>query len=260
LGILSAIDKSVIESYGYWKVEYGMPDIKDDEVAMLNKEEKSLNNINEHDPDGQKYPFGKYLAFLLILGVLLIIILIGGGSDASVIGIQCGSLIYWGIYVCAVPLMVMFTAVAGWWLRREQKKNKYEKIGDKSEKKKNIYHVPWNLKNLIFWPGVGVFAGFSAALVGIGGGSIQGPVLLAMGLSPHVTVVTSAFMITFTAIANIIQYFMLNLLTWEQAIWYSAVGLVGAVAGHNVVGFIVEKWKKQFFCVVFVVDYDFGEL
>jgi len=236
--------KSAKESYNLWKVEYRTV-IDDSEIKLLKTENASPLTTNGQDYHDQKYPLVKYLVFILMLAVLLLIILIGGGSDASVIGTPCGSLSYLGIYLCAVPVMVEFTALSGMWLHRNQK---YEQIDDEKEKTKLYpYHIKWNKKNLMLWPAVAVLAGFSAALVGIGGGSIQGPVLLAMGLSPQVSVVTSAFMITFTGIANIIQYFMLNLITWEEAIWYGAVGIVGAVVGHNVVGYIVLKWKKQFF-------------
>jgi len=202
----------------------------------------------------QQYPILKYLVFFFMLSCLIAIILIGGGSEDSIVipGLKCGSTLYWTIYILSVPMMGAFTFIAGWKLYREESEYINPLVP-----KENVeqYGVVWTLRNLIFWPIVSIMAGFSAALIGIGGGTIQGPVLLEMGLSPQVAVVTSAFMITFTAIANILQYFLLKLISWQHALWYMVVGLIAAMVGHIVVGLLVEKFKKQFFisCLLLVL-------
>eukprot|EP00703_Trepomonas_sp_PC1_P003837 JAP92769.1 Sulfite exporter TauE - SafE [Trepomonas sp. PC1] len=65
---------------------------------------------------------------------------------------------------------------------------------------------------------IGFFIGVLAACMGIGGGIVQVPLMLSMGVPPYVTRLASSTMITFTAFASMVQYSVMGLLDFEE-VW-----------------------------------------
>lgn len=79
---------------------------------------------------------------------------------------------------------------------------------------------------------VGAVAGVLSGLLGIGGGAVMVPAMtLLMGLSQHMAQGTSLLVIIPTAISGSITHFRMGNIRLETAVWLSAGGVVGAVAG-----------------------------
>ena len=55
-------------------------------------------------------------------------------------------------------------------------------------------------------PCMGAFIGVVAGLLGLGGGELMAPLLLALGMLPQVASATSAFMIALTSSADVVHY------------------------------------------------------
>lgn len=107
-------------------------------------------------------------------------------------------------------------------------------------------------------PSISVLAGVAAAFLGVGGGMVKGPLLLAMKAIPQVAVTTSSFMILFTSSATSIQFIILGKIDIILGIWYFFIGLIGSILGNYGVGYMVKRYKKQSyvgflltFCLIF---------
>eukprot|EP00456_Euglypha_rotunda_P033705 TRINITY_DN26015_c0_g1_i1.p1 TRINITY_DN26015_c0_g1~~TRINITY_DN26015_c0_g1_i1.p1 ORF type:complete len:158 (-),score=16.53 TRINITY_DN26015_c0_g1_i1:11-484(-) len=102
----------------------------------------------------------------------------------------------------------------------------------------------WDERNIIKYPVLSSIAGVAAALLGVGGGMVTGPLMLELGVLPEVSRVTSAYMILFTSSCTSMQYLILGRIEADEAIWYMAWGFVGAVLGHNCVEYLLKKYNS----------------
>lgn len=87
-------------------------------------------------------------------------------------------------------------------------------------------------------------AGVAAGMLGIGGGMILGPFMLAMGVNPHVSAATSSFMILSTSTVALLQFTMSGLLDFEYALWTAASAIIGACIGILVIKRVIEHYKR----------------
>lgn len=92
------------------------------------------------------------------------------------------------------------------------------------------------------------FAGIMSGLLGIGGGTVQVPVLhLLAGLPMHQAVATSTFMMGLTATANIIIYQSSGMLNAQLALAVALGVLLGAKLGANLQQRVSSERLKQLF-------------
>jgi uncharacterized membrane protein YfcA len=106
-------------------------------------------------------------------------------------------------------------------------------------------------KRLVIGAAVGVFAGFMAGLLGVGGGFIMSPLLMWMGYETKKAVATSALAVTFSSFSGFAGHVAQGHFNVVLTLVLSAAVLVGAFAGSR---FMVKKAKssrvKQVFAVV----------
>ncbi len=106
-------------------------------------------------------------------------------------------------------------------------------------------------RRLVIGAAVGVFAGFIAGLLGIGGGFIMSPLLMWMGYETKKAVATSALAVTFSSFSGFVGHMAQGHLDVTLTVVLALAVLVGAFAGSR---FMVTKAKssrvKQVFAVV----------
>ncbi len=106
-------------------------------------------------------------------------------------------------------------------------------------------------KRLIIGAAVGIFAGFMAGLLGIGGGFIMSPLLMWMGYETKRAVATSAFAVTFSSFSGFAGHAAQGHFEPGLTVLLAMAVLVGAFTGSR---FMVRKAKssrvKQVFAVV----------
>ena len=100
-------------------------------------------------------------------------------------------------------------------------------------------------KELSFMMGAGVTCGVLAALLGIGGGMVVGPLLLEFKYPTPVVTATTAFMLLFTASATVGQYLYLGKIRWELALWYVCMGLLASVLGQGLLAAVIRRFKSS---------------
>lgn len=106
-------------------------------------------------------------------------------------------------------------------------------------------------RRLVIGTSVGVFAGFVAGLLGIGGGFIMSPLLMWMGYETKRAVATSALAVTFSSFSGFAGHVAQGHFDWVLTLTLAAAVLVGAFSGSR---FMVRRAKsarvKQVFAVV----------
>ncbi|KAF5938886.1 hypothetical protein HYC85_023145 [Camellia sinensis] len=81
----------------------------------------------------------------------------------------------------------------------------------------------------------GVVAGMVGGLLGIGGGSILGPLFLELGVPPQVSSATATFAMTFSSSMSVIEYYLLKRFPIPYALYFMAVATIAALIGQHVV-------------------------
>eukprot|EP00479_Gromia_sphaerica_P011413 TRINITY_DN561_c0_g1_i1.p1 TRINITY_DN561_c0_g1~~TRINITY_DN561_c0_g1_i1.p1 ORF type:complete len:273 (-),score=54.42 TRINITY_DN561_c0_g1_i1:78-896(-) len=185
-------------------------------------------------------PWGKFLALLAILfGLIILTIFKGGAGSDSVIGVSCGTAVYWVLVLIAVPYLGSFTLFFA-----------DKRLKDSTKKEEIDYpyvegDIRWNKRSVVVYPMFAILAGTAAGCLGIGGGLVLGPLLLDIGVFPPVVTATSAFTIIFTATSVVSQFIVLGKLPFAHGAWYCVLGFIAAVIGHNFVKSLVKKYKKN---------------
>lgn len=101
---------------------------------------------------------------------------------------------------------------------------------------------------------LGLLAGGLTTTLGLGGGIIYVPALVAVfGFSQHVAQGTSLAIIAPTALIGAITHARAGRVDWRVAVWVAAGALAGALAGSRVALGLDEAVLRRLFAVVLVV-------
>jgi len=190
----------------------------------------SDEDLEQQDPKWEKYPFDKNVWLVVSWCTILVCAVCKGDL------VPCGGWQYWLLEWAPLPILTAITYFYGRRLVREHKgrqSRSYAK-GD----------IPWDENNVIKYPLMSSIAGVAAALLGVGGGMVTGPLMLELGVLPEISRVTSAYMILFTSSCTSMQYLILGRIRADEAIWYMAWGFIGAVVGHHCVEYLLKKYNS----------------
>jgi len=86
-------------------------------------------------------------------------------------------------------------------------------------------------------------------MFGLGGGTLNSPMMLELGVLPAQIPATSGLMILLTSSVAIIQYLALGRIPYDYLLWFVCVGFIGGVSGHLGIRYFIKKYKKQSFIV-----------
>ena len=94
--------------------------------------------------------------------------------------------------------------------------------------------IQWSRAQCVAIPLLGYGVGTVAGLLGLGGGELMAPLLLAIGMLPQVASATSAFMITFTSSADVVHYLFEGVLSPDPGyvVWALVLGFCSALTGR----------------------------
>lgn len=109
------------------------------------------------------------------------------------------------------------------------------------------------LRNVLL---LGFMGGWVAGALGLGGGVIFNPLLLAMGVPAKVSSATGMYLITFSKIVTCVIYFLYGELVMDYALWCAFVSCIGSVAGLASVNWYMRKFGRQsiiIFCLTFIL-------
>lgn len=103
---------------------------------------------------------------------------------------------------------------------------------------------------------LGFCGGWVAGALGLGGGVIFNPLLLAMGVPPKVSSATGMYIITFSKIATCVIYILYGLLQMDYGLWIALWSTLGAIMGLYGANWYMTKFGRQsiiVFCLTFIM-------
>ena len=105
--------------------------------------------------------------------------------------------------------------------------------------------ITWSIPMCIGIPLLAYGVGIVAGLLGLGGGELMAPLLLAIGMLPQVASATSAFMITFTSSADVVHYTFQGVLTPYPGyvVWALCLGFCSALTGRLLAVTVTTKFS-----------------
>mmetsp|Transcript_47789 Transcript_47789/g.108438 ORF Transcript_47789/g.108438 Transcript_47789/m.108438 type:complete len:196 (+) Transcript_47789:478-1065(+) len=94
------------------------------------------------------------------------------------------------------------------------------------------------------FPVTAVNAGLAAGLLGIGGGMVIGPLFIEIGMQPQVGTSSCAYMILWTAVSGVVQYYYAGKLGWQFMLFFMAFGFISGQIGQRMVNRLL-KWSGR---------------
>eukprot|EP00549_Striatella_unipunctata_P025848 CAMPEP_0118716266 /NCGR_PEP_ID=MMETSP0800-20121206/27394_1 /TAXON_ID=210618 ORGANISM="Striatella unipunctata, Strain CCMP2910" /NCGR_SAMPLE_ID=MMETSP0800 /ASSEMBLY_ACC=CAM_ASM_000638 /LENGTH=420 /DNA_ID=CAMNT_0006622645 /DNA_START=137 /DNA_END=1399 /DNA_ORIENTATION=+ len=197
----------------------------------------TLENVLEEE---QRAPPRNVITILIMfLLVLAMNIMKGGGGFESPVGIECGSLSFWGVEVS----IFVFILVVCWTSRSHliQRTHLKQAMGYKYVEG----DIRWDERSTITYPLVCCLAGLVAGMFGVGGGIVKGPLMLALGVHPMVASATSACMILFTSFTATTSFMIFGLLVTDYAVACLVLGFVATIVGQTVMSLLLRRYKRN---------------
>jgi uncharacterized membrane protein YfcA len=99
--------------------------------------------------------------------------------------------------------------------------------------------------NLYIYPTITFFSGIMAGLLGIGGGVINAPVLLHLGVNPLVVAATTSTMIILTSSTSLVSYVFFQQWIVLDGVIFFILGFIGTYVGQ-VLSYIMLKGGKTY--------------
>jgi uncharacterized protein len=105
---------------------------------------------------------------------------------------------------------------------------------------------------------IGFVGGFVAGALGLGGGSIYNPALLALGVNPRVAAATGKYLIIFSCINSCVINYLGGILDVAYGSFIGAWVVVGSVIGLIMADAYMKKSGKSsiivwLLCLVFII-------
>mmetsp|Transcript_8684 Transcript_8684/g.15496 ORF Transcript_8684/g.15496 Transcript_8684/m.15496 type:complete len:481 (+) Transcript_8684:337-1779(+) len=124
--------------------------------------------------------------------------------------------------------------------KKEAEETGYVKLEDAP-----YYDMVWTNANLWKFPKTALLAGLAAGLLGIGGGMVLGPLFIEIGMQPTVAKSSCAFMILWTGLSGVIQYWMADKLGWQLALYFIMVGYCSGQIGQRGLKQVIKATGRE---------------
>jgi len=207
---------------------------------------------------GKKAPDPKLLAILdeerqtappwkvgVLLGMFFLIVSInvakGGGAFPSPLGIVCGSGSFW----LATSLMFFSLLCISFYVRQYLVERTAQKDSLGYAYVEGDFH--WDATTTLKYPSISFFAGMAAGLFGIGGGIINGPLMLELGVLAPVASATTANMILLTSTTSATTFLVFGLVQLDYAKRLFWVGILATVVGQIGMSYVIKKSGRSSF-------------
>lgn len=221
----------------------GEEESKDEDKALLDPEEQQLPvhpDLLEIYEQEKTVPMWKMGSLWAVFAVVIVVNLLkGGGGFVSPLHITCGSPGYWFSTVFMFSWILFVSYFLRLYLLNQTKlKNKlnYRYVeGD----------IEWDNTATVLYPAVCILAGMCAGMFGIGGGIVQVPLMLKMGIDPKVAAASSSVMIMYTSFTAMTSFYVFGLMKMDYAVICLIMGLVVTFVGQVGLTMIIKKLGRD---------------
>lgn len=210
-------------------------------LGPVDKEESErlMPRSGKQPPPPPGTPWDKILLLTLcFIGCVVLTILKGSGTG-SIIGVECGSRLFWILGMGSIPWTLCFGALFRCMLMSEHE----AKVQANHQFQEN--DIQWDANSTIKYPLICTTAGVFAGLFGVGGGIIKGPMMLEMGVHPSVASATAAQMILFTTSAACVSFEVFGLLEPEYGLMCFVMGLICTAVGQAGINAYMKAAKRH---------------
>jgi len=181
--------------------------------------------------DQRQYPRRKLMGFTIIWLLTVVCIFARGGKGTAGLVPYC-SVWYW---LVAVATIFALAAVSIQSARRAISE------GRTPEEEGELQWSGATARQVARWS---LMAGTLAALCGIGGGMVMGPILLDLGFLPQVQAATTATTLMVMSTSTCLAFLVAGTIPIDYAFWLAFATGVGAVVGKAGIGYVVKKFRR----------------
>lgn len=173
--------------------------------------------------------------WLLIFSLLMMKLFQGNANTDSIIGIDCGSGGYWGVFAgfFVIALSVIFLGA----MRALREHKNKTMIGYQFAEG----DIKWTPKIIGISSTVAFIGGILAALAGVGGGIIFSPLMISMNVHPSVAISTALYMEMNMVVTTAAQYMIQGKMNYLYALWLMPWVVIGTLIGMSVISKLIRK-------------------
>lgn len=175
----------------------------------------------------------------MFASIVLLNLLIGSKSFNSIVGVKCGSAWYIIIQIIFVLECIGMTILAiKMTLKESRIKNKFDINVSPNDFK-------YNKSGIALLTAIGILGGVLVGGIGVGGGVVFNPALLALGYEAQVANSTGMFLAMISYLTALITNALANNLKYDYALWLSAFSVAAAVLGIFFGDWVIKKLRGR---------------
>jgi len=209
--------------------------------ADADSESEQQEQESEIEIEGSRFPVQLILFMTMVWTSVVLFAYFKGGTrvESPLPFVSCNNPGYWAVHgVGFLTLFIFFVLI------------RKDILSSASNLERDIM---WDSCNTITVPMLALPAGAIAALCGIGGGMVIGPILLELGARPLSIPATSTFVVLVTASSSTFQFVLMGKLPFYYALVMFVIGAVGTFLGVSLQDFILSRTKKANLFIILVI-------
>lgn len=172
------------------------------------------------------------LAILALMWIIVVLSIFIRGGPASPGLVRFCSISYWLLAVVTAFILECISVFAV---------TRAIAHGSPPGESGGLHWTPRSARKIMIWS---LMAGTMAAMCGIGGGMVMGPILLNLGFLPQVQSATTATTLFVMSTSTCIAFLVAGTAPADYALWLAFATAVGAVCGKAIIGWLVKRLKR----------------
>jgi len=226
-----------IKMYSKENVQFAKDEDSDENALVDARYADSDEDEDDEGPDCceiiYRTPWGRVALLVLCFVGCVALTILKGNSNGSIIGVTCGTPIFWFLSFANVPWVILFMFLFRCMvLSALDEEDGMEEMSLSGAEVKEVQKINWDERNTIVYPVICTIAGLFAGLFGVGGGIVKAPLMLELGMCPASTSATAATMIFFTTFAACVSFQVFGLLIHDYGVACFIMGLICTAIGQ----------------------------
>lgn len=162
----------------------------------------------------------------------------------SIIGVQLCSKTYWILFFIPIIVTIFLTYYQSRMI-----------INDYNRRVAINYpfcesDIFWEGAYLWLMPVLGLFVGLLSTSIGIGGGTLIGPIFVSLINNPLVAAASSNAIVVFTSSSSTIQFAIMGKLDFKYSIYCLAATIIGSFLGSLIMNFVIRKTGRASYVII----------
>lgn len=186
------------------------------------------------------------IIIVLLISSMALAIIKGSKKVDSILGIQYCSSGYWGVFAAGLLSCVVFSFMNRRLVRKVIRLKKLYNM----EKEEGDFNI--TDESITKLSTASVIAGILAGLLGMGGGTVMGPVLLSMDANIENVVATSGFFVVQTSFMTLFQSALYGDTPIMELLFFLGISFIGSYGISFVIKSLI-KWYKRPSIALFIL-------